>query len=111
MAISATQRPTAGRHPDGVGLVAGRRCLRLLWWILAGPIVGFVVAEAFLSRSWPLWQVLPLAVLLAGPFAAGAMYGLQAARHGDRRGWALMSVHLAFAVLAVVMPVSESLSS
>lgn len=67
---------------------AGR--LVLLWWIPASPVVGFLAAELVLSDSWPQWEVVPLAVLLAIPIAVGAFFGLQAIRHGnavDGLGW------------------------
>jgi hypothetical protein len=95
---------------DNVGTTAARRSLTLLWWIPLGPIVGFAAAGLLLAETWPLWQVIPLALLLAAPFAVGAFYGLQAVRHGDRRGWPGLLVHTAFALLAIVMPISESLT-
>lgn len=52
------------------------RSFRLLWWVVLGPIVGFMLGSLFSSESWPLWQVIPLALLLAAPFAVGAFYGV-----------------------------------
>ena len=95
---------------DDVGDAAGRRSLNLLWWIPASPVVGFVAAGFLLDETWPLWQVIPLAILLASPFAVGAFYGLEAVRHGNRRGWIGLPLHVAFALLAVVVPISESLT-
>jgi hypothetical protein len=95
---------------DEVDDAAGMRSLNLLWWIPASPVVGFVAAELLLDETWPLWQVIPLAILLASPFAVGAFYGLQAVRHGNRRGWVGLLLHVAFALLAVVVPISESLT-
>lgn len=109
MAVSVASGP-ARKLPDEVGVVAGRRSLRLLWWIPASPVVGFIAAELLLSDSWPLWQVVPLAVVLASPFALGASYGAQAVRHGNPRGWIALLPHLGLTMLAVVMPISESLS-
>jgi hypothetical protein len=95
---------------DEVDDAAGMRSLNLLWWIPASPVVGFVAAELLLDETWPLWQVIPLAILLASPFAVGAFYGLQAVRHGNRRGWVGLLLHVVFALLAVVVPISESLT-
>jgi hypothetical protein len=98
-------------HIGGDDSAAGSRALHLLWWIPASPVVGFLAAEALLSSSWPLWQVLPLAVVLATPFAIGAVEAGRAVRLGDRRGWPLLAVHAAFAALALALPISESLAT
>ena len=88
-----------------------RRSRQLLWWIPLSPMVGFVLASLFVSGSWPLWQLIPLAVVLATPFAAGALYGYAAVRHGDRSGWIGLVIHLAMTIVAIVMPISESLNN
>lgn len=90
---------------------AGRRSVILLWWIPASPLIGFAIAGRLLSETWPLRQVIPLTVALAAPFAAGAYFGLQAIRRGDRRGWITLPLHLAFSILAIVMPISEPLTA
>jgi hypothetical protein len=105
-----TTFPVKTHRPDNLGSTAARRSLTVLWWIPLSPIVGFAAAGLFLAESWPLWQVIPLAIVLAAPFAAGAFYGLQAVRHGDRRGWIGLVLHTAFALLAIAMPISESLT-
>jgi MFS family permease len=64
-----------------------RQSLQLLWWIPLGPIVGFLLGSLILSESWPLWQVIPIALVLAAPFVVGALYGYSAIRHRDRTGW------------------------
>jgi hypothetical protein len=110
MAPTLTSQLVKNQLPNEMGVAAERRSLRLLWWIPASPIIGFVAAELFLSESWPLWQVVPLAVLLASPFAAGAFYGAQAIRHGRRRAWLGLLAHVMFALVALVMPISESLT-
>ena len=109
MTASLTSGPVS-EMPDQVGVVAANRSIRLLWWLPASPIVGFIVAELLLSASWPLWQVVPLAAVVATPFAVGAFCGARAVLHGSRRGWIGLIPHLALAVLAIVMPISESLS-
>lgn len=87
------------------------RSLRLLWWLVLGPIVGFILGSLFLSETWPLWQVIPLAFLLAAPFAVGALYGFAAIRLHDRTGWVGFVLHLTLMIVAIVMPISESLSN
>jgi hypothetical protein len=80
----------------------------LLWWLPLSPIVGFVLANRLLSDSWPLWQVVPLALGLATPFAIGAHFGLKAVRLGDRRGWLGLVVHLVLAAIALAMPIAQA---
>ena len=87
-----------------------RRSLQLLWWIPLSPIVGFLLGSLILSESWPLWQVIPLALLLAAPFVVGALYAYSAIRHHDRTGWVGLVLHLAMTIVAIVMPISESIS-
>ena len=71
--------PTA----SGTAELAARRSLKLLWWIPLSVVVGFPVSNRFLSESWPLTRVTPLAVVLAAPVGVGAYYGLQAVRLGE----------------------------
>lgn len=97
----------AGAPPVGP---EARRSLHLLWWIPLSPIAGFLLGSLILSESWPLWQVLPLALLLAAPFVVGALYAYAAIRGRDRTGWVLLVLHLAMAIVAIAMPISESIS-
>lgn len=87
-----------------------RRSFLLLWWIPLSPIVGFILASWLLSESWPLWQVIPLALVLAAPFVIGAGYAYAAIRRHDRAGWVGLVLHLAMAIVAIVVPISESIS-
>jgi hypothetical protein len=82
----------------------------LLWWLPLSPIVGFLLGSLILSESWPLWQVVPLAMLLAAPFVVGALYGYAAIRRGDGMGWVGLLIHLSLALVAILMPISESIS-
>lgn len=74
------------------------------------PIVGFLLGSLILSDSWPLWQVIPLALVLAAPFAVGALYGWSAIRRHDRTGWVGLVLHVVMMVVAIVTPISESTS-
>jgi hypothetical protein len=94
---------------DAGGRAAGIS-LRLLWWAPLSVIVGFVFANRFLSETWPLWQVLPLAVTLATPFGIGAYYGLKAGRLGAPRGWVISGLHVLLMLMALIMPISEALT-
>jgi hypothetical protein len=87
-----------------------RRSLQLLWWIPLSPIVGFVLGSLILSESWPLWQVIPLTLVLAAPFVVGAVYGYAAIRRHDTMGWVGLILHLVMAIVAIVVPISESIS-
>ena len=102
----------AGLHADAPtrsGRPEARRSLQLLWWIPLSPIVGFLFANRILSDTWPLWQVVPLVLVLAAPFAVGAASGFLAIRRGDSTGWIGLFIHLAMMTLAISMPISESL--
>lgn len=88
---------------------ARRVSARLLWWIPLSPLVGFTAANWLLADSWPLWQVVPLAIILATPFGVGAYQGLRAVRLGSRRAWVTLAVHTVLMVVALVMPISEAL--
>jgi hypothetical protein len=87
-----------------------RRSLQLLWWIPLSPVIGFLLGSLILSESWPLWQVIPLALLLAAPFIIGALYAYSAIRCRDRTGWVGLVLHLALTIVAIVVPISESIS-
>jgi hypothetical protein len=74
------------------------------------PVVGFLLGNLMLSESWPLWQVVPLALALSTPFAVGALYGYASIRGGDRTGWVGLIIHLGMMIVAIAMPISESFS-
>jgi hypothetical protein len=73
-------------------------------------VLGFIAASWLLSEAWPLWQVVPLALILSTPFAIGAYNGLRAVRSGEDRGWIGLILHLIFMATALVMPILESLT-
>ena len=87
-----------------------RRSLTFLWWLPLSAVVGFLVANRFLSESWPLAQAIPLAVVLATPFGVGAHYGLRAVRLGEAKGWIGLALNVLFMLIALVMPITEALS-
>jgi hypothetical protein len=105
---TTTHRPPA---ETSAASQAARTSLRLLWWIPLSPLVGFVAASWFLADDWPLWQVLPLELVLAAPFAIGALLGLRAIRLGDKRGWIGAVLHVTFLVVALVLPITESVTA
>jgi hypothetical protein len=51
-----------------------------------------------------------LALVLAAPFVVGALYAFAAIRHHDRTGWVGLVLHLAMTIVAIVLPISESMS-
>jgi hypothetical protein len=107
MTAEASHTPAAERRAEG----SQRWALRLLWWIPLSPFVGFVIAGRWLSASWPIWQVALMAMVLAAPFGAGAYLALRAVHlGGTSRCIAVALLHGLFMVLAVVLPVSESLA-
>lgn len=101
-----TKPPSVGN----TGERAARMSVWLLWWIPLSVVVGFAAGSWLLAASWPLWQVVPLALILATPFAIGAYYGFRAIRLGESRGWIGFILHLMFVVVALVMPITEALS-
>ena len=105
--MATTERPPAASEQAEQ---AARRSLKFLWWIPLSVLVGFLVANRFLSESWPLAQVIPLAVVLATPFGVGAYYGLRAVRLGEAKGWIGLALHGVFMLTALVMPITEALS-
>lgn len=105
--MNITQAP---QKASDRGERAAQLSIRFLWWLPLSPIVGFIVANRLLSESWPIWQVLPLAIVLATPFAIGAYFGVKAVRLGVRRGWVPLAIHFILMVIALAMPISQSLS-
>jgi hypothetical protein len=49
-------------------------------------------------------------LVLAAPFVVGALYGYAAIRRGDRMGWVGLLIHLSLALVAILMPISESIN-
>ena len=48
--------------------------------------------------------------LLMAPFAVGAYLGLRSVLKGFRRGWVGLAANLVLGVLAIGMPIAESLT-
>lgn len=80
MTVKARRSPVSSE-----GERAARTSIRFLWWAPLSILVGFVLASRLLSESWPLLQLVPLAVVLA-TFGVGAYHGLRAVRLGQSRG-------------------------
>jgi hypothetical protein len=105
--MTDTEKPPAA---SATAEQAARRSMKLLWWIPLSVVVGFLVSNRLLSESWPLTQVIPLAVILATPFGVGAHYGLRAVRLGEAKGWIGLALNVLFMLIALVMPITEALS-
>jgi hypothetical protein len=113
-------RVLAGRPspptPDGhkPGSRESRRSRYCLLWVLVAPLIGFVLAESVFNLGpegeWELWKAAALGALLMTPFALGAYLGARAVRKGCRGGWVGLVANLVLAVLAIGMPVLESLT-
>lgn len=69
-----------------------------------------MLASWLLSDPWPLWQVVPLAAVLATPFGVRAYHGLRAVRLGQSRGWIGLILHSALMAIALVKPITEALT-
>jgi hypothetical protein len=109
-------RSGAERPPSSPGSIAGARDSRLsrycLWWVVAAPFVGLVLAEILnlgAEGDWEFWKAAALGALMMAPFAVGAYLGLRAVLRGFRAGWVGFAANLLLGVLAIGMPISESL--
>jgi hypothetical protein len=105
MALTKARSPVADE-----GERAARTSIRFLWWAPLSVIVGFVAGSWLLDEPWLLWQVVPLAVILATPFGIGAYHGLRAVRSGEGRGWIGLALHLVLMAIALVMPMTQALA-
>lgn len=105
--MTDTEKPPAA---SAAAEQAVRKSLRFLWWIPLSVGFGFLVANRFLFESWPLTQVIPLAVALVTPFGVGAYYGLRAVRLGEAKGWIGLALHVVFMLTALVTPIIEALN-
>jgi membrane protein required for beta-lactamase induction len=61
------------------------------------------------AGRWELWNAAILGTLLMSPFAVGAYFGLRSVLKGFRGGWASLAANLVLGVLAIGMPIGESL--
>ena len=96
------------------GAREGRVSRRCLWWLLAEPFVGFALAgrvfDLGAGGDWETWKAAILGAVLMVPFVVGAYFGLRSILKGYLRGWVWFALNLAFAALAIGMPVWESLT-
>lgn len=110
-----TGRPSPP-SPDGhrPGARESRQSRYCLLWVLVAPLIGFVLAERVFNLgpegAWELWKAALLGAVLMTPFAIGACLGLRAVLKGFRGGWVGLIANLVLAVLAIGMPVLESLT-
>jgi hypothetical protein len=111
-------RSGAASASPPTGLIPGARESKLsryfLWWLPVAPFVGFTLAETVFDLGgegdWELWKAALLGALLMAPFAVGAYFGLRSVLKGFRGGWVGLAANLVLAVLAIGMPIAESLT-
>lgn len=117
--MSSVRVPSgAASPPPSPEEVPGARESRLsrycLWWLLAGPLVGFALAgrvfDLGAEGGWEFWKAAVLGALLMTPFAVGTYFGLLSVRKGFRGGWVGLLANLLLAALAIGMPIGESLT-
>jgi hypothetical protein len=111
-------RSGAASASSPTGLIPGARESKLsryyLWWLLVVPFVGFTLAETVFDLgaegAWKLWKAAHLGALLMAPCIVGAYFGLRSVPKGFRGGWVGLAANLVLAVLAICMPMAESLT-
>lgn len=86
-----------------------RRSLQLLWWIPLSPIVGFLLGSLILSESWPCGRSSRWCWCSRRRSPSAPSTGTPIRRH-DRMGWVGLVLHSVMTVVAIVMPISESIS-
>ena len=117
--MRAIRVPSGTASPSSPsGLIPGARESKLsryfLLWLPVAPFVGFTLAETVFDLGaegdWELWKAALLGALLMAPFAVGAYLGLRSVLKGFRGGWVGLAANLVLAVLAIGMPIAESLT-
>jgi|GEM_PF-5711384 hypothetical protein len=112
--VRVPPRTASPPHPaEQPGAREARLSRRFLWWVLAAPLVGFALAGRVLNLTegdWELWKAALLGALMMAPFAIGAYLGLRSVLKGCRGGWVGLVANLILAVVAIGMPVAESLT-
>ena len=117
--MSAIRVPSGTASPSSPpGLIPGARDSKLsryfLLWLPAAPLVGLTLAETVFDLGaegdWELWKAALLGALLMAPFAVGAYYGLRSVLKRFRGGWVGLAANLVLAVIAIGMPIAESLT-
>lgn len=63
------------------------------------------------GEDWEPSKAAVLGAVLMAPFALGTCFGLRAVRKGYAGGWVGLTANIVLAVLALVMPISESLTA
>jgi hypothetical protein len=105
--------PSESSAMDPPGTREARLSRRCLWWLPAAPFAGFALAGRVLDLgtegAWVLWKAAVLGGLLMAPFALGVWFGYQSVRKGCRGGWVGLFANLGLAILAIGMPLAETL--
>lgn len=108
---AASASPPTGQIP---GARESKLSRYFLLWLPAAPFVGFTLAETVFDLGgegdWELWKAALLGALLMAPFAVGAYFGLRSVLKGFRGGWVGLATNLILGVLAIGMPIVESLT-
>jgi hypothetical protein len=117
--MSATRVPSAtASSTSPTGVIPGARESKLsrcfLLWLPVAPFVGFTLAERVFDLGaegdWELWEAALLGALLMAPFAVGVYLGLRSVLKGFQGGWVGLAANLVLGVLAIGMPIAESLT-
>jgi hypothetical protein len=100
--------------PPQAGARESRIARYFLFWLLASPLLGFVLAgrvfDLGAQGDWEVWKAAVIGGLLAIPFLAGAYFGVRSVLKGFSGGWIGLVGNVALSLLAIVMPVFEALT-
>ena len=126
----ASQRESLESVMSAVQVPRPRRALRLqpgscrARGVQAVAVLLDVVADSAIRRlhpggnglrprargDWELWKAALLERFTVAPFAVGAYLGLRSVLKGFRGGWVGLAANLVLGVLAISMPIAESLT-
>jgi hypothetical protein len=106
------EAPTSSGAPRP-GAREARLSLYFLLWLVAAPVVGFLLAgdrmfDLGASGEWDLWKAVIIGGLLGIPFVIGAAFGLRAVLKRFALGWVGLLANTALALMAIGMPIIEA---
>jgi hypothetical protein len=109
---SGAQRTPSRPRP---GARESRIARYFLLWLLAAPILGFVLAGRVFDLGaqgyWEVWKAALVGGLLAIPFAVGAYFGVRSVLMGFSGGWVGFVGNVALGLVAIVMPIVETFTA